>query len=147
MTRNRRPRRRAAAMIVAIVAVAVVTLIGLSLVQSLLRWHRQARIYEQQAQALWLAEAALARSAARLRADPAYTGETWQPTAANADTAGGSDATPAILGRAVIRIEPVEGNPSARTVLVESLVPDDAWKRVRQTRRKTVLLKQAGENP
>jgi len=146
MTRiSRRSRRRAMAMIVALVAVAVVTLIGLSLVQSLLRSYRQARSYEQQAQALWLADAAVVRGAARLLADPTYGGETWLP--ASASGAGATtDATIPILGRAEIRIERAGGDPSARVIVVESLVPDHPWNRVRQTRRQTIVLKPSGDN-
>lgn len=135
---RRRFSRRGAAMVVALVAVAVVALVSLSLMQSLMQMHRQAKVAAQDEQASWLAESALARGAARLHGDDAYVGETWLP--ASSDPA-------ALLGRAVIRVEPKADNENARTIVVEAFVPDHPQRRVRQARELQITLKSVGENP
>ena len=70
-------RRRGAALVLAMVVLLVVSLVSAALVQSQLSAHRQSRRYADELQAHWLAEAGLARAAARLRADATYAGETW----------------------------------------------------------------------
>jgi Tfp pilus assembly protein PilX len=143
-----RPRlapRHAVALIVAIVALAIVSLVSLALMQMLLAAHRQSRQFAHQAQAAWLAESALARGAARLRADRAYRGETWLP-------GGDAAATPAeeaaaALGRAVIRVESDPDTPSRFILSVEALVPDDPIHRARQQRRQVVSFPPAGDSP
>src|SRR4029453_16923976 len=72
----RRP--RGAALVMAMVALLVVTLMAAALVQALVAGHRQARRYGDQLQAQWLAEAGLARAVAILQSDATYQGEIWQ---------------------------------------------------------------------
>jgi Tfp pilus assembly protein PilX len=71
-------RRRGTAVVVALITLLVVTLIAATLVQSLLATHRQTRTNENELQAGWIAEAAVARAAAQLAARGDYTGETWR---------------------------------------------------------------------
>lgn len=132
-------KRRGAAMVVALVIVGAVGLVSVGLMRALVQSHRESRIAAQQQQAHWLAESALARGAARLRAEPAYAGETWLPPASD-------PASP--LGRAVIRIEPAADSDEAqKTIVVEAFVPDHPQRRVRQARELTVRLNSTGENP
>ena len=55
----------------------MVTLVAGALVRSLITAHRQSHRYADELQAQWLAEAGLARAAAKLRDDANYQGEVW----------------------------------------------------------------------
>ncbi len=74
-------------------------------------------------QARWLAESALDRAAARLAAEPGYTGETWTVAA---EALGGEDG-----GSVRIEVLAVAGQPTQRRVRVEADYPDDPSIRVR----------------
>lgn len=130
-------KRRGAAMVVALVIVGAVGLVSVGLMRALAHSHRESRIGVQQQQAHWLAESALARGAARLKADPTYAGETWLPPSSD-------PATP--LGRAVIRVE-AAADQAPKTIVVEALVPDHPQHRARQSRSLAVQLNTTGENP
>ena len=54
-------------------------LVAGTLARSLVAALRQTRHAQEEAQAQWLAEAALARGLARLEREPDFTGETWRP--------------------------------------------------------------------
>jgi type II secretory pathway component PulK len=71
--------RRATALIVAIVTLMVVMLITGTLLRSLVASQRHLGRWEQELQAQWLAEAALARAQAQLARHPDYASEQWQP--------------------------------------------------------------------
>jgi Tfp pilus assembly protein PilX len=105
---------RGAALVMAMVALLVVTLMAAALVQALVAGHRQARRYGDQLQAQWLAEAGLARAAAKLQGDPTYQGEIWQaPITKNA-----SDAADA--GQVTITVE-----AATKKLIVEAVYPTD----------------------
>lgn len=129
-------KRRGAAMVVALVIVGAVGLVSVGLMRALVHSHREARMATRQQQAHWLAESALARGAARLRADPAYAGETWLPPSSD-------PATP--LGRAVIRVEGAT-DQAHKTIVVEAFVPDHPQRRARQSRELTIRLGFAEKN-
>jgi Tfp pilus assembly protein PilX len=113
----RRP--RGAALVMAMVALLVVTLIAAALVQALIASHRQARRYGDQLQAQWLAEAGLARAAVKLQVDSSYQGEIWQaPVTMNA-----SDAADG--GQVTITVE-----AATKKVVVEAVYPLDEIRRV-----------------
>ena len=66
-------------------------------------------------QAEWLAESGAARASARLQADNAYHGETWDVPAS---ALGGRDE-----GRVTIVVEPLKDSPGSRRVRVEADYP------------------------
>ena len=70
--------RRGAALVMAMVALLVVTLMSAALVQSLVTGQRQSRRYSDELQAQWLAEAGLERAVVQLARDAQYRGEIWR---------------------------------------------------------------------
>lgn len=102
-------------MIVVLLLVVVMGIAG-ALLQSLVREQRQLRSVGRQHQAAWLAEAGVERAVARLRAAPAYTGETWDVPAATLDGDRG--------GRVEIRVQPLAGQPRRR-IQVTADFPND----------------------
>ncbi|MCI0360520.1 MAG: hypothetical protein L0211_18745 [Planctomycetaceae bacterium] len=112
-------RRRAAALVMAMVALLVVTMIAGALVQALIAGHRQSRRYGDQLQAEWLADAGLARAALKLKGDSAYQGETWQAPV-SMDAADAADA-----GQVTITVDPL-----AKKIIVEAVYPADEFRRV-----------------
>jgi hypothetical protein len=124
--------RSAAVLAAALVCLAVVMIIGASLLRTVLLQQRQLEQEQQQLQALWLAESAVERAAARLRDSPDYRGETWE-FASWAPSPGSS-------GVAVIRIEPLAGDDARRQIVVEARYPQDGPHRVLQYRRIQVPL-------
>ena len=115
-------RRRGAAIVAAMVTLLIVTLIAAALVKTMVATHRQSRRYANELQAQWLAEAALDRAVAQLRAQPEYMGETWTPSlSSNGDESAGI---------ATIGIESAAGEQAARTIYVEAAWPADEVQRV-----------------
>lgn len=130
--RSQPNRRRGGFLIVAMICLLLSTvLVGtvLTLVQAQRRQMTQEQICLQTD---WLAESGLERAVARLKADAAYTGETWSVTA---DELGGAEA-----GEVMIDIRPVENHPDQRIVHVEAIYPAGAKQAVRRTRQTTVVL-------
>lgn len=115
---------------IALVAVLICLTVVLSLMAAWLRTivleRSAAREQQARVQAVWLAESALDRAAARLTANPAYTGETWQVPA---DELGGHDD-----GEVVIRVAAVAGQPARRTIHVQADYPVVASRRHRSTK-------------
>src|SRR5262245_17889173 len=72
------PTRTGAMLVVVLVCLLLCALISGALLKGTLLLSRQAHIEQQRAQVEWLGTSALSRAAARLRADPAYAGETWE---------------------------------------------------------------------
>jgi len=124
MTPDSRPptpgSRRGAALVMAMVALLVVSLVAAGLVRSLLAAHRQSHRYAHELQAQWLAEAGLARAAAKLHADAAYQGETWQAELAES-------------GQVTITIE-----PATKKISVEAIYPIEEHRRVLARRESTL---------
>jgi type II secretory pathway component PulK len=108
----------------AMVALLVVTLVAGALVQTLLAAHRQSHRYADELQAQWLAEAGLARAAARLRADANYQGEVWSAPLAAA-TATLDEGSPAETGTVTITVA-----PDTKRITVEAVYPNDESRRV-----------------
>ncbi|MEX2176069.1 MAG: PilX N-terminal domain-containing pilus assembly protein [Pirellulaceae bacterium] len=107
-------RRRGAALVMAMVALLVVSMVAAALVQTLLLSHRQAGRYADRTQAEWLAEAGLARARAQLAGDDAYRGETWLAPVADSEIAEVS-----------IRVEPAT-DEAPRKIVVRALYPPAA---------------------
>ena len=113
ITRLGRFSRRGAALVMAMVALLVVTLMSAALVQSLVTGQRQARRYADELQAQWLAEAGLERAVVQLARDAQYRGETWQTEI------GGE------LGSVTITTE-----PETRKIVAEAVYPPEEHRRV-----------------
>jgi len=71
--------RRASAMIVVLVAVTVVSVIGVELLRAVVMREQSARSLLKRRQAQMLAESALERGLLLQKASPDYKGELWQP--------------------------------------------------------------------
>jgi Tfp pilus assembly protein PilV len=102
--------------VVVLLAVAMAMVIGwarVAVVQI-----RQAHAAEDQLQADWLAESALARAGAKLAANPDYQGETWQASATELDR-----STATAGGVTLITVEPIADRPTARRVSVRADFP------------------------
>ena len=69
--------RRGGALLIAILALAVASMIGATLLQMAFTQRRQLQHERLRTQAGWLAEAGLQRALQRAAADPQYQGETW----------------------------------------------------------------------
>lgn len=118
--------RRGAALIVALVTLLVVMLVAAALIRSMLVAHRQAELRQNELQAAWLAEAAVARAAAQLALQPDYKGETWTVAVGKGSSA---------IGVAEIRLEQSDAKTK---VIVLARYPDHPIKRV-TARREYVL--------
>jgi type II secretory pathway component PulK len=128
---KRRASRRGGALVVAMVTLLVVTLIAGAVVRSFLAEHRQARQSQNELQAQWLAESAIARAAARLAQLSDYAGETWQPKLGASD--GEADS-----GTVEIQVEKLESSAPARRIVAIAHYPNHEWRRV-TVRREHIL--------
>jgi Tfp pilus assembly protein PilX len=105
--------RRGAALVMAMVALLVVTLMSAALVQSVVTGQRQSRRYADELQAQWLAEAGLERSEVQLARDAEYRGETWQTEIRGE------------LGSVTITVE-----PETKKIVAEAVYPPEEHRRV-----------------
>ncbi|HWB07677.1 MAG TPA: hypothetical protein VG826_00430 [Pirellulales bacterium] len=115
---NGQSNRRGAVLILALVCLALISVIGGALLRWALMEHALLRSREQASQARWLAEAGIERAAAKLAAaqregEPDYTGETWLIPAA--DLPGGQP------GRIRLQVAAIE--PGRRSIEVEVEYP------------------------
>ena len=129
---KKRSSRRGAVLAALLICLLIVMLVSAALVRGLVVQHRLVRSESQRLQAMWLAESALDRAVARLRADAAYPGETWSVSR------GQPAEEPS--GVAVIRVAAVEGAADKRSITVEARWPDDPVFRVLEQRELTVGL-------
>ncbi|MCR4413480.1 MAG: hypothetical protein NUV77_13750 [Thermoguttaceae bacterium] len=119
-----------------VVLVAVLACVGLAglLMLSVARLAATRRIEVRQVgralQARWLAESALDRAAARLAADPGYTGETWT---VSPDALGGDEG-----GSVRIEVLAIADQPARRRVRVQADYPDDPTSRIRVSKEITI---------
>ena len=136
MTPNSRlPGRRGAALVMAMVARLVVTLVAGALVQTLIAAHRQSRRYADELQAQWLADAGMARARAKLKSDANYQGEVWTaPLGANVPATSveaGADEPAADVGQVTITVD-----SASKQITVVAVYPSDEHRRV-QARRES----------
>ena len=108
-------RRSGLALLVVLVALAIVSSIGIMLVRMSLMHHRQAQRAVFAAQSQWLAESAVDQTSRRLKGDAKLEGFTWSVPAAELD---GHHA-----GRVTIQVKPVETAPQRREVSVVADFP------------------------
>lgn len=130
-----RKHRRGTAMVVAIIALLLVSAICFSLVRIALAAGQQAERQEWRLQAVSLAESALAQAVSQLRDEPDRSTETW--------TVDGESVT-GQSGRADVSVATDEDDPDRRTITVTADVPDDPTDRVRITRTLTISLPATG---
>ena len=123
--------RRGMLTVVVLVCLLVLTLIAGAILRAGSAHREDQRAAERRLQAEWLAEAGLQRAAARLAADPGYTGETWEIPARELGSA--DDAT------VTIAVEKPGGDPKRRTIRAQADYPRDPPRRARSTRQMTTL--------
>jgi type II secretory pathway component PulK len=126
--KHARKSRRGGALILALVTLLVVMIVAGTLARSLVAALRQTRHAQQEVQAQWLAEAALARGLARLEHETDFAGETWRPSITAEQTSA-----------AEIRIE---RNADTVKLVVEAHFPDEPWQRT-SVRREHVVVQPA----
>ena len=117
--------RRGAVILFAMIALLLTSIIGGSLLKTVLAQRRFALREQTRLQSIWLAESGVERAVARLSRDPHYTGETWRVSAS--DIGGNKDAI------VMIHIETVEDVPNRRRVTVIADYPQNLPQR-RRTR-------------
>jgi len=107
--------RTGAVLAMVLASLLVASLLGLSLIETVLVHHRQMRVVGRQQQGFWLAEAGLQRALRGLAENADYAGETWE---VSAETFGG-------VRPAVVAIEVVEAAESSgtRRVRAEARLP------------------------
>lgn len=118
--------RLGAVLLVTIVCVAVATAVMFAIVKQAVLGRREVDLERLRVQALWLAESGAGRAAARVAADPAYTGEQWLIPAKELGGPYG--------GCVRIEVEPAAGEPRVFQVRVIADYPDDSIERVRRSR-------------
>jgi len=138
-----RASRRGVMGVVALVCVAVATMLMMVMMRRAVGEWKIVRQEARHVQCRWLAESALDRAAARLSADPKYTGELWKIPASSLGgngNAGKQDQGQG--GGAAVKIEVVipSGRPSQRLVRVQADWPEDLPDRVRVSRQATMEL-------
>ncbi len=126
VTRHDRPRRGMLAIAV-LVCLLVITIIAGALFRTGTAQRDEVRALERRLQAEWLAEAGLRRGLARLDADAAYSGETWNIEARDL---GAADAA-----TVAITVERPPGDANARTIRVQADYPRDPPRRARCSRQ------------
>ncbi len=119
---NGRARRRAGALIVALVTLLVIMGMMAAVLKSLTMQHRQSRQALAELQSLWLADSAAARAAAQLRRDGTYSGEVWRVDLNSSDESK--------IGVAEIQVERTSPGAEEVRVTLRARYPDDATRRV-----------------
>ncbi len=121
--------RRGAAMLFVVVLLFVASLLMATLVQSVLRQHRQLRLERFRTQAGWCADAGVQRAIAQLRLNPEFRQETWTIHL---------PGTPNETSRGVAEVQiHVEAAGENRRISIAAEYPVGAVHRVR-TRRETL---------
>ncbi len=131
--------RRGVMTIVALVCVVVTSALMVVVVRRALAESQLGRTEVRRAQSRWLAESGLERAAARLAADPKYTGEVWKIPPGM--ITGRPDETQA---GATVKIEVTVqgGQPAERVVRVQADWPEEPALRARHTKQAVIELTQ-----
>jgi type II secretory pathway component PulK len=134
-----RTRRRGGALIFALVTLLVVMLMTGTLVRALMMEVRRSRQAVTELQSQWLAESAIERATARLRADPQYQGEIWKPEITDAQ----GDAAAAV---AEVQVEKLADDPQRARISINARYPDHPWRRV-AVQRSYILPRSEKQSP
>jgi hypothetical protein len=118
--------------VVAMIVLLLVSMIGVSLVRLALAQQKQVHREQIRLQAEWLAEAGLNRGAARLAADPEYTGEDWRIAPEALKTRRG--------GLVKIGVEPDEPQTAEATLRVTATFPVETEHRAQVSRAVRISL-------
>jgi Tfp pilus assembly protein PilX len=132
-----RPRRGLTAITV-LVCLIIITLISGAVLKVGQARRQELRSQEHQLQAEWLAEAGIQRGLARIDADPAYTGETWDIPARDLDSADAALVT--------ITIDLVSGDARRRCIRAQADYPRDPTRRARYTKSVILGLERPGDS-
>ncbi len=124
--RAMRPRRRGLTAVAVMVCLIVITMISGAALKVGLARRQELRTEEHQLQAEWLAEAGIQRGLARLAADPAYAGETWEVPALELDS-----PDPALVTITVAR---APGENKQQEIRAEADYPREPSRRARYTK-------------
>ncbi len=108
--------RRGSILVVVLVSLLVASMLGASLIRTVVVHHRQMRILGGQQQAFWLAEAGVQRAEAQLSKDAQYNGETWPVPAGVL----GASRTAEVK----IQVTRPDGQPLVRAIRVEVVLDD-----------------------
>jgi Tfp pilus assembly protein PilX len=118
------PRRRGAALLVAMVCLVILTAIAGSLARKAVTRRARRKAEERRVQAEWLARSGLERAWVKLSASPDYHGESWKVSPEDLE---GPDSA-----LVVITVAEVAGKPT-RLVRVVADYPPDESRRARHT--------------
>ena len=130
-------RPRGAVLVAVMICLAVAMVILATRLRAAVAERRQISRIEQDAQADWLAESAIARGASRLAAEPAYRGETWKLTPDELHARG--------TGAVVISVEDVKDQPRRRLVRVQASLGTEPTQLSRRSKQVLVSRAPAGE--
>jgi type II secretory pathway pseudopilin PulG len=119
-------RRRGLTSVAVLVCLIIITMISGAVIRVGMARRDELRAQERSLQAEWLAEAGIQRALARLAADPAYSGETWDISARDLDSADAALVT--------ITVGPVPGVPKGRHIRAQADYPLDPLRRARYTK-------------
>ena len=131
MREHLRRKRRGAILAVALATLLVVTLLAGVVFRAQLQNHRQLRREQDQVQANWLADSAVARALTQRKLNASYAGERWQ---VELPRATGEVAA----GAATIKIRAQDDQPSTLRIEVESHFPVDELQGIRTQRLLTI---------
>jgi Tfp pilus assembly protein PilX len=127
----RRPRRRGLTAVAVLVCLIVITMISGAALKVGLARRQELRTEEHQLQAEWLAEAGIQRGLARLAADPAYAGETWEIPARELDS-----PDPALV---TITVGRAPGDDKHQEIRSQADYPREPSRRARYTKALSVV--------
>lgn len=130
--------RRGAALVMALVAITVLTIIGGALLRLAVVETKTVDLQQRERQARRLAEAGVARAAAQLKADSKYHGETWSLT--------GATALPGGPAQVAIEVSVISDKPGWRRVTAAADYPSGATARARQRQTAEFEVNGGGED-
>ena len=124
--------RRGVALMAAMIAVLLASVIGAGLLKTAMAQRRMAIREQARQQSLWLAESAIDRAASKLALEAGYTGETWNLPATDFGGHG--------KGRVVITVAEVQSAANLRKVTVTAEFPLEMPLRSRTSKSVTIDL-------
>ncbi|HEY4261563.1 MAG TPA: hypothetical protein VGM98_15445 [Schlesneria sp.] len=127
--RSPRSQRRGSALVFALIALLVSSLIGASLLRGSFLSMQQVKREQLHLQANWLAESGCRRAISRLQADPAYVGEEWVVPAEQLKSPHSATVT--------IAVSEATGE-SDQTITAIASYPQQATTQFRVTKRLTI---------
>jgi len=118
----RKAHRDGAVLALVMIGLLVASLIGLTLIQSVLSQTRQMQTLSRQQQCFWLAEAGVQRATQAIAKSTKYEGETWTVPAEVLDT-----PQPGVV---MIELSAAKGTPALREVRVEARLSEGPVRRI-----------------